>query len=72
MGLFLTFIAVNCGDLTVPINGAVDTSSGTTYRETATYTCDTGYQLVGNMIRSCQANGEWSLSAPSCRAKGKK
>ncbi len=62
--------AVNCGNLTVPMNGIVDTSSGTTYQETATYTCNDGYQLVGALTRTCQDNGEWSLSAPTCRGKG--
>ncbi|XP_064386230.1 CUB and sushi domain-containing protein 3-like isoform X2 [Halichondria panicea] len=57
---------VNCGSLTDPINGAVDTTSGTTFMMTATYTCNTGYTLVGAVTRTCQANTMWSLTAPTC------
>ena len=60
------FIAVDCGDLTDPSNGAVDTSSGTTFMMTATYTCNTGYTFIGDMTRTCQANAMWSLTAPTC------
>ncbi len=33
---------------------------------TATYTCDPGYQLVGAMTRTCQDNGEWSHTKTNC------
>ncbi|XP_064386417.1 receptor-type tyrosine-protein phosphatase alpha-like isoform X4 [Halichondria panicea] len=32
---------------------------------TATYTCNTGYLLIGDTSRTCQATG-WSDSAPTC------
>ncbi len=51
--------------ITVP-NGQVSTSSGTTFMNTATYTCDDGYNLNGALDRTCQANGNWSLTAPTC------
>ncbi|XP_064386242.1 sushi, von Willebrand factor type A, EGF and pentraxin domain-containing protein 1-like [Halichondria panicea] len=57
---------VNCGSLSAPSNGAVDTSSGTTFMMTATYTCISGYTRVGTVTRTCQANAMWSLSAPTC------
>ncbi len=60
------FVAVDCGDLTDPSNGAVDTSSGTTFMMNATYICNTGYTLVGTVTRTCQANTMWSLTAPTC------
>ena len=50
----------------------VDTSSGTTYQETATYTCANSYQLVGATTRTCQDNGEWSSTAPICEGKTNK
>ena len=61
----LYFIVVDCGPLTIN-NGAVDTSSGTTFMMIATYTCNTGYNFIGDMTRRCQANTMWSLSAPTC------
>ncbi|XP_064386420.1 receptor-type tyrosine-protein phosphatase kappa-like [Halichondria panicea] len=60
-----TCAPVDCGPLTVP-NGQVNTTSGTTFMNTATYTCDDGYNLNRVSDRTCQANGTWSLTAPTC------
>ena len=61
------FLAVmDCGLLTDPANGKVSHTAGTTFRQTATYSCDTGYILVGDSTRSCQATGLWSGSIPIC------
>ena len=56
---------MDCGSLTDPPNGQV-TLTATTFGQTATYSCNTGYSLVGNSTRSCQATGNWSQSAPTC------
>ena len=56
---------MDCGNLTDPHNGQVNTS-GTKLEQTATYSCNTGYNLVGDSTRTCQARGEWSGSAPTC------
>ena len=32
----------------------------------ATYTCNSGYVLVGNDIRTCLASGVWSGTEPFC------
>ena len=57
---------MDCGSLTDPANAQVNYTAGTTFGQTATYSCDTGYNLVGNSTRNCQATGEWSGSAPTC------
>ncbi len=44
----------------------MDTSSGTTFGNTATYSCDGGHILVGPNTRTCEANGNWSPDAPTC------
>ena len=67
VSLFST--AMDCGSLTNPGNGSVSTTAGTTFGETATYSCNTGYNLVGDNTRMCQTSGatvEWSGSAPTC------
>ena len=33
----------------------------------ATYTCDTGYTLNGGITRTCESDGMWSGSPPTCR-----
>ena len=63
---FFYITAINCGPLTDPDNGQVDTSSGTIFGSTATYTCDTGYTLSGSQTRTCGADGMWTLSEPFC------
>ena len=60
-------IAVDCGTLTNPANGQVTLTAGTTFGQTATYSCNTGYYLVRGSTRTCQATGVWSGSAPTCK-----
>ena len=58
--------AVNCDTLADSTNGRVSHTGGTTFGQTANYSCNTGYRLVGDNIRTCQATGEWSGSVPTC------
>ena len=64
--MILLISTVDCGSLSAPANGQVDLTSGTTFGQTATYSCNTGYNLVGDSTRTCQATGVWSGSAPTC------
>ena len=41
----------------------------TTYNSVATYFCDIGHTLMGDNIRTCLANGDWSGRQPSCTGK---
>ena len=60
---------VNCSSLDDPVNGQVELSN-TTVGLTANYTCIQGYILTnGNNTRTCEANGEWSGSSPSCECE---
>ena len=65
--LHLILTAVDCGNLTDPGNGSVNHTAGTGLGQTATYSCNTGYNLVGDSTRTCQATGNWSGSAPTCQ-----
>ena len=64
--VFLSLTAVDCGNLTDPANGQVTLTAGTTFKQIATYRCNTGYNLVGDSTRTCQATGIWSGNAPTC------
>ncbi|XP_078664132.1 P-selectin-like [Branchiostoma floridae x Branchiostoma belcheri] len=56
-----------CPLLTAPANGAV---TGTNfYQDVATFTCDSGYNLVGNPTITCQADTTWSGAVPTCTRK---
>ena len=57
-----------CGTLTQPTNGDVNLT-GTTFGQTATYTCGNGYNLVGGSTRMCQATGAWSGNEPTCSSE---
>ena len=48
-----------------PSNGAVNAPE-TTFQAVATFSCISGYRLVGDSIRTCQANGSWSGQIPQC------
>ena len=56
---------VDCGSLASPTNGQVSLTT-TTFGSTATYECDTGFNLIGDMERTCQENGQWTGGAPTC------
>ena len=61
---------MDCGSLSDPTNGAVNLTN-TTFGSEASYICDNGYLLSddGSQLRICQANGNWSSSAPECISK---
>ena len=64
---FFLWTVVDCGTLTSTANGQIRHANGTTFRQTATHSCDTGYILMGESTRMCQATGVWSGSAPICQ-----
>ena len=65
---FIFLTVVDCGTLNDPVNGHVSHTAGTTFGQTVTYTCTTGYNLVGDNTRTCQAAGVWSGSGPTCQS----
>ena len=58
---------MDCGTLTNPANGSVNHHAGATFGQTANYSCNIGYNLVGGSTRICQATRTWSGSAPTCQ-----
>ncbi len=57
-----------CPGLDPPANGNIETT-GMDFWDTATYSCDRGFNLVGVNTRTCQANGGWSGTPPFCTGK---
>ena len=66
------FTAIDCGPLTDPTNGQVNTPSGITFGSVATFSCSTGYRLSHQQVVMCGADGMWSPASPSCLGKCKK
>ena len=46
--------------------GGYATTENTTIGIKVTYTCEKGFQLVGESTRHCQLNGTWSGNLPLC------
>lgn len=68
MIIFVHNSAVNCGSLSSPVNGQVVVPI-TTLGNTAVYSCNNGFALVGDETRECQVGGDWSGSQPTCVGK---
>ena len=51
-----------------PVNGEVILTNSTYYASVAIYSCNEGYDLVGETNRTCLVSGNWSDSAPICIA----
>ncbi len=70
--LFSFLSEILCLEPPTPVNGdAVLSSQGMSVGTTANYSCDSGYVLVGQAIRTCEdVNGDiigrWSGTTPIC------
>ena len=57
--------------MTNPNNGMFTCSLGddriTSYEDTCSFTCNTGYELTGSDTRTCQSDGSWSGTDDICR-----
>ena len=71
-------VAIFCPSLTAPVNGSVTytfTANGNgsyPFNSVATYSCDTGFSLVGNSNRTCTGDGSsitgaFNGVAPTCQ-----
>lgn len=58
-------VALSCGQPRHLKNGVIQ-STGFGYKDKLTYTCNSGYGISGNDVRTCQLNGQWSGIDPRC------
>ncbi len=63
--LILFPAVVTCPTLTDPTNGIVSVPNNN-FGSNATYTCVTGYTLIGDTARTCGSDGVWSDSETIC------
>ncbi|XP_063813347.1 sushi, von Willebrand factor type A, EGF and pentraxin domain-containing protein 1-like [Pseudophryne corroboree] len=56
---------VSCGIPDIVDNGEVQFTDAL-FESTATYKCNDGYILFGNVTRYCSADGRWNGTVPSC------
>ena len=57
--MYNTLLTVDCGSLSDPPNGSVNHTAGTTLGQTATYSCNTCYNLVGDRTRTLSVLKAW-------------
>ena len=68
----ILFSSAVCPDLEDPANGKV-MMTGNSDGDTATYSCDPGYELVGTETVICYSDGQWrqwSDPPPVCQIIG--
>ena len=66
--IFMILTVVDCGTLSNLTYGQVS-HTGTSLQQTATYSCNPGYELLGDRTRVCLSTGVWSGSAPTCKRR---
>ena len=69
----ILFSTVSCPSLTLD-KGIVTCSLVTdkiSYGDTCSFTCNTGYELIGSVLKTCQSDESWSGTGFRCR-RGKK
>ena len=70
--MFNFFTVINCSLLPLLSEGQIAYTPGvvtnleTGLNAVASYSCSEGYNLVGDMIRTCQASGQWDGTEPTC------
>jgi len=58
----------SCGNPGTPENGEKNSSSYQ-YGSAISFSCNVGYTLQGSQVRTCQTNGEWTGTQPTCSSK---
>ena len=66
--IHIVFHLTECPSLDDIPNGSVSLSGNTT-GDIAVYTCDDGFELVGDPTRVCMNDTTWSGEPPTCRRK---
>jgi len=60
---------INCGQPDLPPRGGANVTT-TVPQSTAYYYCKAGLQLFGNSTTTCQSDGTWSNTPPTCVCSG--
>lgn len=58
----------SCGNPGVPANGNKNSTSYK-YGNSVKFECNSGYSLQGSEVRTCQTNGLWTGTQPTCQSK---
>ena len=64
------FTAIQCKVPENPDNGRAVYAS-TSYNSLISYECTYGYMLIGDSVRRCERNKEWTGTKPSCKGESR-
>jgi hypothetical protein len=39
------------------------------FEDVVEYTCNLGYELIGNSVLTCDSTGQWNFQPPICNGK---
>ena len=65
------FLAVDCGPLSVPMNGS-SSGDSTVFPNNILFNCDPGFILSGSFKRMCRPNGTWSGFVTKCTGRSQR
>lgn len=66
--VLFSLTARSCGNPGVPNNGKKNSSSYQ-YGNSIKFECNVGYTLQGSAVRTCEDNGLWTGTQPTCQSK---
>ena len=67
VSLLIQSIALMCPMLTAPQNGTIRCPLGRSTGSMCTFTCDTGFTLIGSSRRICRTTTAWTGTPTFCR-----
>ena len=62
------YVAIQCEVPANPENGRAVYAS-VSYNSLISYECTYGYMLIGDSVRRCERNKEWTGTQPHCKGK---
>ena len=62
-------LVISCGIPPEGDNTAAVPQNSLVYEQSYTYSCLTGYETSDSLTTQCQADGSWSLAAPTCNSE---
>ena len=66
--IFQQFATATCRTLTTPLYGSKSTTA-TTVNTEVTFSCTTGYTLIGNTVLTCLTTRQWDATEPTCNGE---
>ena len=68
VSVFRPTAAIQCEVPRNPLNGRAVYSS-VSYNSLISYECNYGYMLIGDSVRRCERNKQWTGTEPHCKGK---